>query len=322
MNEAAQSYIRSAHLTDILDLQNIARGVNMDITQLDPGTFESSVTQLKVRNVLASLITSNRHLRLQGNVDFLTVSFLTGESGSPKWQGTPVESNDVVAANPNETFDLVVPPGLEAYCVSVVGTAETTLRNLGGPVLGRKLARTAGPITCSPSAVQEICRWFAAQFDGFSSDASIESRSASLLEIEFLRRLAACMRDGTPLGNSESMPSGRIDAVRRVEQHLLEDLALPQTADDLCRIADTSRRTLEYSFRDYFGTSPKRFIKALKLNAARSDLLAGRYGSEQVEEIAAGLGFTHLGQFSTDYRHMFGEKPSETLRRSPSHIRA
>jgi hypothetical protein len=110
MNEAAQSYIRSAHLTDILDLQNIARGVNMDITQLDPGTFESSVTQLKVRNVLASLITSNRHLRLQGNVDFLTVSFLTGESGSPKWQGTPVESNDVVAANPNETFDLVVPP--------------------------------------------------------------------------------------------------------------------------------------------------------------------------------------------------------------------
>ena len=322
MKQAAQNYVRSTRLTDILDLQRIARGVNMDIMQLDRGAFESDVSQLKVRNVLASLITSNRRLRLQGNVNFLTVSFLTGQSGSPKWRGTLVASRDVVAANSNETFDLVVPPGLEAYCVSVVGTAEATLRNLGGPVLAGKLARTAGPITCAPNAVQEICRWFAEQFDGFERDTDIDNGPALLLEKEFLRRLAACMRAGTLSGHQESMASGRLDVVRRVEQHLLDDLATPQTVDAFCCIADTSRRTLEYSFRDYFGTSPKRFIKALKLNAARNDLLAGCHGSEQVVEIASGLGFTHMGQFSTDYRRMFGEKPSETLRRTPSHIGA
>ena len=322
MNQATRNYIRSTRLTDILDLQRIARGVNMDITQLDAGSFESDVMQLKVGNVLASLITSNRRLRLQGNVNFLTVSFLTGHSGSPKWRGNPVASSDVVAANANETFDLVVPPGLEAYCISVVGIAEATLRNLGGPVLARKLARTAGPITCVPSAVQEICRWLAEQFDGFDRATNIENGPALLLELEFLRRLAACMRAGRLSGEHDSMASGRIDVVRRVEQHLFDNLAVPQTVDDLCRIADTSRRTLEYSFKDYFGTSPKRFIKALKLNAARDDLLAGSYGSEQVVEIASGLGFTHMGQFSTDYRHMFGEKPSETLRRNSSHIGA
>jgi AraC family ethanolamine operon transcriptional activator len=150
----------------------------------------------------------------------------------------------------------------------------------------------------------------------FDRDANIEDGPALLLEVEFLRRLAACMRAGTLSANRESMASGRIDVVRRVEQHLLDDLATPQTVNEFCRIADTSRRTLEYSFKDYFGTSPKRFIKALKLNAARDDLLAGSYGSEQVVEIASGLGFTHMGQFSTDYRHMFGEKPSDTLRRN------
>jgi AraC family ethanolamine operon transcriptional activator len=322
MSPEARNYIRRTRLTDIGDLQRITRGVNMDITQLEPGAFESDVIQLRVRNVLASLITSNRRLRLQGNLDFLTVSFLTGQSGSPKWRGNPVASSDVVAANVNETFDLVVPPGLEAYCVSVVGTAEATLRNLGGPVLARKLARTAGPITCAPNAVQEICHWFAEQYDGFDRDTNIDNGPAFLLEKEFLRRLAACIRAGTPSGDSESMPAGRLGVVHRVEQHLFDDLAVPQTVDDLCNIADTSRRTLEYSFRDYFGTSPKRFIKALKLNAARNDLLAGSYGSERVVEIASGLGFTHMGQFSTDYRHMFGEKPSETLRRGPSKIGA
>jgi hypothetical protein len=54
MNQATQNYIRSIRLTNILDLQRIARGVNMDITQLDAGSFESDVSQLKVRNVLAS----------------------------------------------------------------------------------------------------------------------------------------------------------------------------------------------------------------------------------------------------------------------------
>ena len=107
--------------------------------------------------------------------------------------------------------------------------------------------------------------------------------------------------------------------MRRVEQHLLDDLAFPRTVDDLCRVAGTSRRTLEYAFQEYFGTSPKRFIKALRLNAARNDLLRGSHGSAQVVEIASGWGFTHMGHFSADYRHMFGEKPSETMRRSPSH---
>jgi AraC family ethanolamine operon transcriptional activator len=317
MNVANQHYVKRARLTDIAGLNRIARGVNMDITQLDPGAFESDVIQLKVRNVFASLVTSNRRLRLQGNLDFLTVSFLTGQSGSPKWRGIPVASSDVVAANANEEFDLVVPPGLEAYCVSVVGIGEATLRNLGGPVLARKLARTAGPITCAPTSVQEICRWFADQFEGFDCNTNINNGPASILEVEFLRRLAACMRAGTPSADSKSMPSGRIDVVRRVEQHLLDDLAVPQTVDDLCRIANASRRTLEYSFKDYFGTSPKRFIKALKLNAARDDLLTGSYGFNHVVEIASGLGFTHMGQFSADYRNMFGEKPSETLRRGP-----
>jgi AraC family ethanolamine operon transcriptional activator len=317
MDEASQSYFRSTRLTEIDDLRRMTRGIKMDITQLDVGSFQSYVAQLKVGNVLASLITSNRRLRLQGDVDFMTVSFLAGQSGSPKWRGVSVGWSDVVAANANEAFDLVVPPGLKAYCVSLVGVAEATVRNLGGPVLARKLARTSGPIACNPGEVQDMCRWFLEQFDALNRDARIGKGRALSLEGEFLRRLAACLRAGISPDTNESMPPARIDAVRRVEQHLLEDLAAPQTVDDLCRIADTSRRTLEYAFREYFGTSPKRFVKALKLNAAHKDLLAGSYGSEQVVEIACGLGFTHIGQFSIDYRQMFGERPSETLRRSP-----
>jgi AraC family ethanolamine operon transcriptional activator len=323
MNRAAQNYIRSTRLNDVLDLQHIARGVNMEITQLDPGAFESDVSQLKVRNVLASLISPNKRLRLQGKVNYLTVSFLSHESESPKWHGISAGPGDILAANAGETFDLVVPPGVAAHCISVIGNSEVALRKLGGPVLADKLSGTARPIPCDPDALRKIRTWFAERFDSFAVDSEIRNGPASELEQEFLLQLAACMRAGQPSSNSgDSTVPGRIDVARRVEQHLLEDPAIPLTIDDLCRVAGTSRRTLEYAFRDYFGTSPKRFIKALRLNAARDDLLHVDYGSAQVMEIASGWGFTHMGQFSADYRRMFGEKPSETLRRSLPHVHA
>lgn len=319
MNQAAQNYIRSTRLTDIGDLQRIARGINMDITQLDAGSFESDVSQLKVRNVLASLITSNQRLRLQGAVNFLTVSFMSHASESPTWHGIPSSSSDVLAASVAETFDLVVPPGVAAYCISVVGEAEVTFRNLGGPVLADKFRNTVQPISCDPNALRDIEAWLAEQFDGFDGDSEIKSGRALELEQEFIRRLAACIRASQPSScNGSSSSSRRVDAARRVEQHLLDHPTIPQTIDDLCRVAGTSRRTLEYAFREYFGTSPKRFTKVLRLNAARNDLIRGDVQSDKIVEIASGWGFTHMGQFSSDYRHMFGEKPSETLRRRPS----
>jgi AraC-like DNA-binding protein len=34
-----------------------------------------------------------------------------------------------------------------------------------------------------------------------------------------------------------------------------------------------------------------------------------------ISSIAMGWGFTHLGRFSSDYKKLFGETPSETLKR-------
>lgn len=319
MNGSAQHYIRKISLSDVLDLREIARGVNMEVTQLDAGSFESDVVQLKVHNVLASRITSNQRLRLQGDLKFLTFSCLSGGESSPKWHGVTVEPNEILAADAGESFDLIVPPGVEAYCVSVIGDAEVTLRHLGGPVLARKLTGADLPIPCDPDAIQELKDWFMEQYREVKPYAGMKSGSALVLKQAFIRRLAACLRSGRVVSSSKNPTiSARVKIARRVEQYLLNDLAIPQTVEELCAYAGTSRRTLEYAFRDYFGTSPNHFVKALRLNAARQDLMLAEYGNVQVKEVASGWGFTHMGQFSHDYCHMFGENPIDTLRNSDS----
>ena len=55
MHDPGQNYVRRTRLDDVLELKRIARGVNMDITQLDAGPFESQVVQLKVGDLLVTL---------------------------------------------------------------------------------------------------------------------------------------------------------------------------------------------------------------------------------------------------------------------------
>jgi AraC family ethanolamine operon transcriptional activator len=316
MHDAGQNYVRRTRLDDVLELKRIARGVNMDITQLDAGPFESQVVQLKIGDLLASRITSTRRLRLQGDVSFLTIALLASNSGSPRWRGIPVSPKDVLAAQAGEAFDLVVPPDVESVCISAIGDAEVLLRSVGGPVLAKKLSDTSMPIPCGSDAIGKIRGLFLDRLADLEKQPSIPARQAQELKQALLRALAYCLRGGTPSAPASQSSSRRLDAVHRVEDHLLHDLAIPQTIRDLCTVAGTSRRTLEYAFREYFGTSPRQFVKALKLNAARGDLLRANHGSVRVVKIASSWGFSHMGQFATDYRRMFGETPSETLRRS------
>ena len=53
-------------------------------------------------------------------------------------------------------------------------------------------------------------------------------------------------------------------------------------------------------------------MKQVKLRQLREDLLRGQ--CRNITEVALDYGFSHLGRFSSDYRKLFGELPSETVR--------
>lgn len=102
----------------------------------------------------------------------------------------------------------------------------------------------------------------------------------------------------------------QLQQIRRyLEEHIKEDISVEELAD-LCNI---SVRTLYNIFAKEVGTTPKQFIKQTKLHSLYQDLKQG-CSARNVTEIALDYGFTHLGRFSSDYRKMFGELPSETLR--------
>jgi AraC family ethanolamine operon transcriptional activator len=85
--------------------------------------------------------------------------------------------------------------------------------------------------------------------------------------------------------------------------------------EELAYRTGVSRRTLEYAFRDGLGVSPSAYLKAWRLQALNRDLLRADPAEVSVAELVCPRGFVHQGQLAADYRNLFGELPSETLRR-------
>jgi AraC family transcriptional regulator, ethanolamine operon transcriptional activator len=106
----------------------------------------------------------------------------------------------------------------------------------------------------------------------------------------------------------------RIAAVRRCEQYVRSNVEGNPTLYDLSRISGLRLRSLINAFQAVTGMSPMAYLKRQRLNGVHQSLLVSDQSQTRIIDVAANWGFWHMGHFTADYRKMFGETPSETLR--------
>lgn len=106
-------------------------------------------------------------------------------------------------------------------------------------------------------------------------------------------------------------------ALRRAMSFCAEHAAEPITVADMARAARVGVRTLRAGFRTHLETTPLRYLRRVRLDLVRRDLLAVAegHGAGTVTDVALRWGFTHLGRFAGLYLRAYGESPSATLRR-------
>jgi AraC family ethanolamine operon transcriptional activator len=103
--------------------------------------------------------------------------------------------------------------------------------------------------------------------------------------------------------------------VKRADALMREHLQHPPTLKELCQQLGRSSRSLSSAFREVYGLPPMTYFKTLRLQGVRQTLKTVDPMTTCVTDIATDWGFLHMGQFSQDYKRMFGESPSSTLKR-------
>ena len=94
----------------------------------------------------------------------------------------------------------------------------------------------------------------------------------------------------------------------RIDRHYAEPLDL----DDLARTAGISKYHFHRLFTATYGVTPAAWLSQRRIERAQ-DLL--RATNLTVTEVCHAVGFTSLGSFSSRFRELVGETPSEFQRR-------
>lgn len=250
--------------------------------------------------------------RPPGYVGFAVVSWTEGDV---RWCGRPLEPGAVLRV-------------VEPWDISSTGRVELVCFAVGSDALRAEASALTGTEWTPPPGNHRV-----AEVGGAGLRARLLHTHEALVAAnaepaafeaaeEELVGLAARLETGR-LARAEPLArlSRRRAAVRRVEEFLDACGDDIPTIPALCAVAGVSERTLEYAFREQIGTTPVRFLKVRRLNRVRRGLLDAAPG-ESVTAIALRAGVCDLGRFAGEYRQLFGELPSETLRRSTGGARA
>jgi AraC-like DNA-binding protein len=134
------------------------------------------------------------------------------------------------------------------------------------------------------------------------------------LENELIHVMVRCLADGVDV--KATTGGRRHDAiVGRFEEFLASNPDQPLYLTEICAAIGVAERTLRASCETHLGMGPIRFLTLRRMHLTRRALLRADPSASTVTGIVTDHGFWELGRFSVAYRALFGESPSETLRR-------
>lgn len=168
--------------------------------------------------------------------------------------------------------------------------------------------------TVAGERLRELCRNYSRVLCSLDLLAIRESLSVQRLENDIITLLLQAQpHNYTRLLNRHSAAGAW--QLRTAEEYIVAHAHLSPSLGDICQAVGINARTLQHSFRNKRGCTPLQFLYRVRMDGVRAGLQHPN-GSTSVTNEAARWGFLHFGRFAQEYRAMFGELPSETLRRS------
>ena len=115
------------------------------------------------------------------------------------------------------------------------------------------------------------------------------------------------------MGFSSRAPAG---VIKRGVELIEERPAEPWTTLSLATELHLSVRAVQAGFKREVGIPPMAYLRMVRVRRrAHTALREATPADTTVQAVAASLGLLHQGRFAVDYRAVYGEMPSETLRR-------
>ena len=317
-----ETYFEQHHFTSFEVFSSVLVGYNMSLKQIDCGRFSAILQHIQSGPVTINRFTTTRRMEAIGNPPPGTRTFgIPAEKCQPfVWRNKKSAADTIQIYKPSTELDINTQPMFEATDVSITENDFNTLNHQWGYPELDKIIGCKEMVICDPDKMHVLRETL-----HYICEAKIHKSNSrmqiiglkNLIEYEVPKLLAQALMT-SEAGAVKATPAKRNHALKTAIEYIRSTSNEVITLNALCRDTGINERTLQRAFQDKYDVTPKHYILMHRLNNAYKSLLRSDYDSNKVTDIAINQGFSHMGQFSKDYRRQFGELPSETLKQSIS----
>ncbi len=316
--QTPKHFFKQLKKVDIAELSSSEIGRNRRYLQLQPGKLQGSLSEIYLDGVILirEQLSTEVQIEAAPPANFVPLATLFSSASAMRFCGKQFKDNSLLQATGSE-WNLRTSESLD-YIGSIL---DKTL-----------LAKHTEILTGRPASPQ----WFISQASSVHPKALAYyksglnkvllqlSKQPELLHNPDIRRLfsaqlfqlAIDLLSSTQQNQQPLTPyNRRLSGVRKVIDYLKVHASYLPTIPELCTVAQLRERSLEYGFKEQLGVTPVRYLKLVRLNGVKRDLKIANPATTRIVDIALRWGFVELGRFAGEYSRLFGELPSETLRR-------
>jgi AraC-like DNA-binding protein len=310
LSSAAQTF------TDPDDYASSIRGAKTQLTVVGRGDFTASITRVDFHRLWIQRLSESLP-RIMHSADAngrAIISFHTQPGPSLLRGGVEVESARIARLGRDHSYFQRSPGNIhwgsmslpvEDICAAGAAIADCDLTPLTHELI----------VTPPPAALAKLRQLHAEAGEIAETAPGIlaNADAARGLEQALIQTMVACLSTkelaGSPLAHHRHE---RI--MRRFHTAIAGHSEEAVYIADLCTILGVPERTLWMCCNESLGMGPKRYLLLRRMKLARQVLRKSAAATTSVTEIAARFGFWNFGRFAAEYKALYGETPSATLR--------
>ncbi|GEM_PF-2130639 len=292
-------------------LRDVIKGADFDLHQIGKGSFQADMFHASIgKGILDSSRYSNTILT-EGTIsrDNMTFGFIHDSKEESIFNGNRLQKHDVMMGDEGGTI---------ASCI----TADThwssfQFKRTDLLKLGITLEKDNNKVLHFNKKVQKE---LSTKLGGIlhyletENDDKVAQINRELLYHHILGIYANALdhsKDISHLKRDESLLLSK-----KILTYLKDHADQPIQMIDLTALTGKSERTVERIFKKHFNIAPFAYLKIHRLHNIRKRLLhSDGSGTTNIGDIAMENGFLQMGYFGSEYKKLFNEMPSQTLRK-------
>ncbi|MFT4021227.1 MAG: helix-turn-helix domain-containing protein [Acinetobacter sp.] len=304
------NFYKASNIQEASHHTMLLKNWDLSYNQVSSGKFISSLNEVSFDGIQIYRETFAPSIFQKGSAKQACISLgFFGELNEPAvWKGKQINSKEIISIISGEEVMLYTPPQCTFFALSI-------------PLIYledhcTKMLQHSSKILADSDVIHHLHPKLYALLNTLLSQPLLVATKAVRSEIQSeLLQLTTEYLDNLYLHpNDFRISTKKANQVVRLALEAVEntqDQSL--SVEELCGLTHTSRRTLQNCFEQITGVSPALFLKYLRLNTVRK-ILAQSDEIISVSDVAMNFGFWHLSQFASDYKRLFTESPSDTLR--------